>query len=139
MNMNKDEIKNMPAGKEMDALIAIEVMGLPDRPMYGNSCAYCGSEMWHGVERSWCSVCEEWRYSAYKEYSDGIEEAWEVVEKLCNESGCDVVKVCKRDPELLRGEWSCNFGRGYEAFGDTAPLAICRAALLHTSDLQEKR
>lgn len=61
--------------------------------------------------------------------SDDIAAAWEVVEKLCNETGCDIVKVCKRDPELF-GEWSCNFGRGFEAFGDTASLAICRAALL---------
>ena len=59
--------------------------------------------------------------------SEDIAAAWVVVEKLCRMTGCDVVKVCKRDPEVF-DEWSCNFGRGCEAFADTAPLAICRAA-----------
>jgi len=70
-------------------------------------------------------------------YSTDITDAWAVVEKMCNETGCDIIKVCKRDPELLRGEWSCNFGRGFEAFADTAPLAICRAALMAEIKQQE--
>ena len=125
--MTRDEILNMPAGREMDALIGEKIMGLHPNPKL---CPYCRATMWVGKNRSRCTDCNEWRYSPYKEYSSEIESAWEVVEGLCNETGCDVVKVCKRDPELLRGEWSCNFGRGFEAFGDTASLAICRAALL---------
>jgi len=98
--MTRDEILNMEAGREMDELITQKVIS--------------NDGFWHGI----------------KPYSTDISVAWQVVEKLCDETGCDVVKVCKRDPELLRGEWSCNFGRGAEAFGDSAPLAICRAALL---------
>lgn len=127
--MTRDEILNMPAGREMDELIATKWMLLPVREMRGAPCPYCRSDMRFTGTRSWCSDCREWRHSPYKNYSYEIESAWEVVEKLCNETGCDVVKVCKRDPELY-GEWSCNFGRGFEAFGETAPLAICRAALL---------
>lgn len=115
----------------MDELVAKKVMG------------------WHKLTENnfkhW--VTEDNRFSCgvglYNGYEDGedfhtlnwhpsesILWAWDVVEKLHGETGCDVIKVCKRDPDLLRGEWSCNFGRGFEAFGDTAPLAICRAALL---------
>jgi hypothetical protein len=103
--MTRDEILNMPAGREMDVLIDQHFGQLQkdSSPIY---------EMPH--------------------YSTDIAAAWEVIEKLCGETGADVVKVCKRDPELLRGDWSCNFGRGFEAFADTAPLAICRAALLTT-------
>jgi hypothetical protein len=116
--MTRDEILNMPAGKEMDALIAEKVMGWH---RHGSS--------WHD-DAGYCAYNEQETWEPHFEPSRKIEDAWEVVEKLCNETGCDVVKVCKRDPELLRGEWSCNFGRGFEAFGDTATLAICRAALM---------
>ena len=115
--MTRDEILNMPAGREMDAILMEKLF-----------------------EYSWDSSFKggAWRHadgSCYLQqllprFSTDIAAAWEVVEKLCDETGCDIVKVCKRDPELLRGDWSCNFGRGFEAFGETAPLAICRAALL---------
>ncbi len=109
--MNQEEILNMPAGREMDKLIAEEVFHLEKTNMDG----------WY------------WQDGMYDElpyYSIDISDAWKLVEKLCSENGCDVMKVCKRDPELLRGEWSCNFGLGFESFGETAPHAICRAALL---------
>ena len=102
--MTKEEILNMPTGREIDERVGYIVY--PDAKKHG------------------FIVCPK--------YSTDIKDAWEVVEKLCNENGCDILKVCKRDPELLRGEWSCNFGLGCEAFGETAPLAICRAALLST-------
>jgi len=136
--MNRNDILNMPAGVTLDWHIAHFVMGLPSKELLVDDClcAYCGSQMRYCGARSWCSECHKWRYTAYKDYSDDLVSAWLVVEKLCNENGCDVVKVCKRDPELLRGEWSCNFGLGFEAFGKTVPLAICRAALLATMELE---
>jgi hypothetical protein len=100
--MTRDEILVMPAGREMDALI------------------------WKQVYKS-----RQPKPPVNDFPSTDIACAWDLVEKLCGETGCDIVKVCKRDLELW-GEWSCNFGRGFEAFGPTAPLAICRAALLST-------
>jgi len=137
--MKRDEIRQAPAGPTLDWHVAHFVMDLPNKELTSTDCpcAYCGSQMRYCGARSWCDPCSEWRYTAYKEYSDNIGDAWEVVEKLCDETGCDVAKVCKRDPELLRGDWSCNFGRGFEAFGDTAPLAICRAALLAVMEFSE--
>jgi len=119
--MTREEIINMPAGYEMNNLIGQRVMG------------------WHfDADGNWEDGHGEYPDMRWWEYrfspSTDIEAAWSVVEKLCNENGCDVVKVCKRDPELLRGEWSCNFGLGFEAFGESASLAICRAALLAVMD-----
>jgi len=107
--MNKDEILQMPAGQDMDLLIADHVLKMD-------------SDMWNRLFF--------YTMNNKTKFSTDMSCAWMVVEKLCGENGCDIVKVCKRDPELLRGEWSCNFGLGFEAFGETAPLAICRAALL---------
>ena len=115
--MTREDIKNMLAGRGLDALIAEKVMGLTVDYEFSEPCILSLRDKY-----------DDWGF--LPNYSTDISAAWEVVEKLCNETGCDVVKVCKRDPELLRGEWSCNLGRGFEALGDTAPLAICRAALL---------
>ena len=137
--MMRDEILNMPAGRGMDALIAEKVMGI-------DLSQECGGEMYDEDSNYWsCTSCskeggwnEDFQHTIQPQhYSNSINAAWGVVEKLCNESGCDIVKVCKRDPELLRGEWSCNLGRGFEAFGDTAPLAICRTALLSVLEIEQ--
>jgi hypothetical protein len=118
LKMMRDKILNTPAGREMDMLIAVQVMGwvLTDVSAYSPT----GSAWARNVHGD-----DDW----LEYYSTDIAAAWKLVEKLCNETGCDVVRVCKRDPEIF-AEWSCNFGRGFEAFGNTAPLAICRAALL---------
>jgi len=133
--MNKEEILNMLAGQEMDALVAEKIFGnVYQFDQYDDWYLKCtGGETPIYKDRDnrvwlWNGDADE--PAVIFDPSACITAAWEVVEKLCNENGCDVVKVCKRDPELLRGNWSCNFGLGFEAFGETAPLAICRAALL---------
>ena len=120
--MTRDEILNMPAGYEMNKLIAINVMGWA----LVNNHGAAGGKFWVGHGGSFGDMPEKY----LPDFSGEIAPAFSVVEKLCNENGCDIVKVCKRDPELLRGEWSCNFGLGFEAFGETVPHAIGRAALL---------
>ena len=80
--MTRDEILNMPAGREMDSLVAEKVMGRPKLELQDARCPYCGEEMHYTIERAWCMDCKEWRYSPYKEYSSDISAAWEVVEKL---------------------------------------------------------
>jgi hypothetical protein len=120
--MNQYTILNMPAGYELNKLIAENVLGMRLEKNYG----LAGGYYWVGNGFHFGDLLD--RY--LPDYSGELAPAFSVVEKLCNENGCDLVKVCKRDPELLRGEWSCNFGIGHEAFGETVPLAICRAALL---------
>lgn len=130
MNLTREEIENIPAGRDIDAWIAQEIIGLARIDLGSANCPYCGSEMWQGKDRARCSQCNEWRYSPYKEYSAEISAAWEVVEKL---------HLMVR-PSILSGNWvAMKFERVYlsgkwegvgEATADTAPLAICRAALL---------
>ncbi len=128
--MNTEEILNMPAGPEMDALIAEKVFGItnPDP----TKCPYCGYEMWVGVARSRCSICGEWRYSAHKEYSADISAAWEVVEKLkpfkfeiSRDNGGNI------DCLIWLRETFTERHKPADVYGcESLPLAICRAALL---------
>jgi len=103
--MERDEILNMPSGKKINQLVWWKIFDMTPTPPNNDM-------------------------NFLPDYSGDMNVAFSVVEKLCSETGCDIVKVCKRDLDLMRGEWSCNFGRGFEAFGETAPLAICRAGLL---------
>ena len=93
--MNQDEILNMPAGIEMDALVATKIMGID-------------------VKHDW-----HWKHTT-KNYSDDMNAAWEVLAKLNLTDFC-IEKV---------GEHYCVNLTIESACGETAPLAICRAALL---------
>lgn len=138
--MSADE---MPAGRELDALVAERVMGadVSIAPMHtwelnadgtidtvawdsdyhnGPSCTRCGY--------SFCIHCEgETAYTAAPcqveppRYSTNITAAWQVVERM-------------RNPDFRLnkdGDWGCSFGGELRFVGlaDTAALAICRAAL----------
>lgn len=97
-------IDSMPAGREMDALVAEKVMGwrLDD------------DGFWTLIADPMCQA------SKPKAYSSDIALAWEVVEKMgrpCN-------LTFHHD-----GRWAMQFGGSGSGLGDTAPLAISRAAL----------
>jgi len=121
--MTRDEILNMPAGKEMDALIASEVMGYDWR--YIDAYPY---------RHRWISESGDTFDIEELEFSSDIAMAWRVVEKMSEEwcfnvsTGHDFRKYpglsfgCKLD--------SKEFISTHFALAETAPLAICRAALL---------
>jgi hypothetical protein len=105
--MTRDEILNMPAGKEIDALIAEKVIGVPFRKPTHGPCCTCGTCGWD-YDNCICG------------YSEEIEKAWEVVEKL----------RLTIEPTAMN-KWAVHQGLGSQlAYAETAPLAICRAALL---------
>jgi len=122
--MTRDDILNMPAGREMDAQIAQSVFGMRLTKNHG----LAGGFYWvgNGVQ---FGIMQEQDTPAY---STDISAAWEVVEKMGN-----VDKL--HDVELrtsIRG-WICNIFNSFDSFevnADTAPLAICRAALLAVMD-----
>ncbi len=99
--MNTNEVQ---PGRELDALIAENVMGLKHSCLDGN--------------HTLCGV---------KSYSTDISAAWEVVEKLVvgREVGLDrwpgskLWLIIVREGNLLKAR----------LWAETAPLAICRAAL----------
>lgn len=132
--MTRDEILNMPAGEEMDALIA-EIMGerRPGVHVHTNilsmewssgRCWYCLPDYEKGDSCEWTP----------KPFSDNISAAWEVVEKFYS---------MKLDRFSNGKEWRCYLvtlkgGKNHDATGlaYTAPLAICRAALLAKMEIE---
>jgi len=96
--MTRDEILNMPAGREMDALVSKKIFGIPK------------SEIWLNVFQP----------------STSIASAWKVVEKYLFQihRGASGYLCVLMTPEEIEGQ------DVFEASADTAPLAICRAALL---------
>lgn len=116
----------MKPGPELDALIAEKVMGWgtgpsgkmwisrPVRPLQINWQDLYVGFMQHGAT---CGVI----FSP----STKIEHAWLVVEKLQKDNWYFQIM---RMPQSKPGYWHAEFG-GVKGYADTAPLAICLAAL----------
>lgn len=110
--MTRDEILNLPAGRELDALISVQLFGV--REFLDEDDAYYLGENQMPVR--------------LPDYSTDIAAAWEVVEKLKNVSGATIgVRV---HPTAGYSINVYQLGMNYWPTADTAPLAICRAALL---------
>jgi len=137
--MTRDEILNMPAGREMDALVAEKVMGWinVEKTTWSNFRAdgtrFGGGEELRGTPPNHYDI-NPVMYPV-KNYSTDIAAAWQVVEKM-----------------QAAHEWYFHFGNKLYIFNivddngepeedhritlvahntsHTAPLAICRAALL---------
>lgn len=127
--MTKDKILAMPAGREMDRFIAEKVMGCrvlisTDGQLYcrcGMTCNYP-----HAPDDR-----DSQLYGDLYEFSTDIAAAWEVVEKLRERFAQVAIDVCG---DLWRARLYLDSDTLAELFADatedTAPLAICRAALL---------
>jgi hypothetical protein len=115
--MTRDEILNMPAGREMDYLVAEMVMKI--RPRIAST-EYIGKEV---VGRKYDAVINH-EIIELPFYSTDISAAWEVIlEMRENGFGCDM--------DVGSKGWGCRFGVGGEIVtAESMPLAICRAALL---------
>jgi hypothetical protein len=125
------DIDTMDAGREMDALVAEKVMGWKVSYTYEGYPRYED----HGpVGSYWASI---------PEFSTRIEKAWEVVEKMDSlgwkfgmvqdGNGWDVNIY---HPDVHPSCQSCGHtsSGAINAFADTAPLAISRAALKATNN-----
>ena len=133
--MNYD---TMEAGREMDALVAEKVMGLPKASSLGKDsrCPITGGEMRMGIDRAWCFDCRTWHYGPHKEYSADISAAWEVVDRM-EQSGKWLKLHSPWRPEDGDKWWADFLDHGFTGWNGkenpaeapTAPLAICRAAL----------
>lgn len=114
--MTKDEILKLEAGEKTDALVDTLVLNrvvcrcrLDDTLHYLN-------------DTKTCRVCNR---SIAKARSTDIAAAWEVVEKI--------IEITELDIFSLGGQWFCDLRKrdNCKTFGGpSAPLAICRAALL---------
>lgn len=107
--MTEDEIRNLPAGGWANALVADKVMGEGDaHRLYRMANAIFGAIA-----------------DAYDDYSEDIGAAWKVVEKMGEKF--DSLSL------TISGKWKATVG-AFEATAETAPLAICRVALLAVAD-----
>jgi hypothetical protein len=134
----REEILNMPAGREMDALVAEKVMEQTDfsHPgfFWGEGTTEDGKDGWDGFQCPRCNADSEDGGKCCKHYSTSIAAAWEVVEKINKEH--DVQIAIGKDEKENRVEvllWGSDSGCVY---APTAPLAICRAALLAVMEVK---
>lgn len=141
--MNKEEILNMPAGCEINKLIAENVLGMRLEKNYG----LAGGFYWVGNGFQFGEMSE----SYLPDYSGDMNVAWSLIEKLENgqpEILCNISRISENG-QRDGLEWHCHLrcidgnSTYYYAIADTVPLAICRAALLargltkHAPDARE--
>ena len=125
----RDEILSMEAGKEMDARIAEKVMKWHVNIVHDYEGWY---DEENGFQRSTSNYafddCDE-EANIYEWHpSNDLNTAWEVVEKMLTIYPTNDVSL----KSTCRG-WLCTIDVGGAEFtrnAETAPLAICRAALL---------
>jgi hypothetical protein len=123
----------MIAGRELDALVAEKVMGLRRVTEYSEEFAYPhypGDFVNSDGHRVFSSFDEPTHQ--LPKYSSDISAAWEVVEKFIKfnpfweENDSLWFDLSPTKPP----GWYCNFGdSSTSVYADTAPLAICLAAL----------
>lgn len=144
--MTRDEILNMPAGREMDVLISDKVFGMRLEKNYGLAGGYywVGNGV-HFGERPANDV---------EEYSTDIAAAWKVVEKISEmllseklsaPNGYNYLTLSQLGYKTgYAASFDCLFNDNwyediteykFAARAETAPLAICRAALLAVMEL----
>jgi hypothetical protein len=111
--MTRDEILNLEAGREMDALVADEIM--PE--------------------------LIEYRGRFANEYSTDIRAAFEVFDVLRKKFwSTSITQWDHSDKVLIECEYRTGHGeprKHLDVYADTVPLAICRAALITTLEPHE--
>lgn len=146
--MTEDEIKNMPAGREMDEAIARDVMDLVPcgawRSEYGGSgLAMLGKGEIHMLDEILCKHdADQGCYPTGNpsEYSTNISAAWEVVERMEElEYWTETYRrwgYCEGRYQpvhfvhmLYQGKDTPK-GNAYASDISSLPLAVCRAALI---------
>ena len=125
-----EEIEKLEAGPELDALIAEKVMGLVPCEQWID-----GMGTLSIIHRGDCDApiklqCHDAKPGRWtKRYSTDISAAWEVVEKLTPQF-IDF-ELGNRRNELFNADfiWGHGLRQYFRANANTAPLAVCRAAL----------
>jgi hypothetical protein len=127
--MTRDEILNMPAGREMDALVAEKVMIVEFTKHNYKAHDVLSNTI---EERTYYSTS----FAPLPHYSTDIAAAWQVVEKLMEmgdvfiENWQDGEWFVACDPLMNKPRRNAASCDGKKTGKESAPLAICRAALL---------
>lgn len=138
--MTRDEVEQISAGREMDALVAEKVMGWKLVPYT----AYCGGTPEQATATAIAHGWYIWENGSGDEipgqmednqFSTDIAAAWQVVDKIREQQGN--VFTLWSGARTGPFSWRCQVLVDvclYDASGETAPMAICRAALLVVKD-----
>lgn len=131
----------LQAGRELDALVAEKVMGLaPEQWPF-----VCEVDKHDTAGDVWCSDCQEETDKTARvplHYSTDISAAWQVVERL-HEKGYAL--TLHNEPDEDAGyTWGASVGGDsadafVESWEDTAPMAICTAALRTVTQFSVQR
>lgn len=122
----------MIAGRELDALVAERVMGWTLTTPVDPACDFAVGTKRDGTDaRRNFGRGPDGKEVSFPLYSTDIAAAWQVVEKL-RADGYEVQVAAEPDPRV--SAYHCEIARLSDSgstveFDDTAPLAICRAAL----------
>ena len=131
--MSEDEIRQMEAGRALDALVAEKIFHIEVelRPLTNHG-GYLVPEDWYPAG----ALCHPAK--AIPHYSTDIAAAWEVVDKWAEIEKSPVSvnwgTMSGEDPHASAVSF---FGSGLVVVAPTAPLAICRAALLAVMEAGE--
>lgn len=143
--MDREYILNLPEGEEINSLVAEKVMGWhKGQYLYPNGVIIDEREDWldadgryvHGIKREdgWYEDDEDFHLLHWHP-SESILWAWEVIEKMQEEYS--FILSSNDPPTDDEHKWYCEFfSKGdpvfidHEVYAPTAPLAICRVALL---------
>jgi hypothetical protein len=135
--MTRDEILNMPAGRELDSIIADCIFGIETvKPKSRTDYVEDIHARPKGSSAKWID-CEVLKF-----YSSNMDAAWEVFEFVSKSS--EETSLSRNAVENISighdsDGWMCSIwwfrdiqsSHAVEGiYADTAPLAICRAALL---------
>lgn len=143
--MDREYILNLPEGEEINNLVAEKVMGWHKGVItFSDGSTFSGKEDWLDEKgRYMCGMKTDDRWYEDEEDfnllhwhpSESILWAWEVVEKL--QDKFSFVLSYDDPPSDDEHKWNCEFFyKGdpayidHEVYAPTAPLAICRVALL---------
>jgi hypothetical protein len=125
-NITRDDILNMPAGRELNILIAENVMGWKHSRVIPNSDIITGGDLilWTKPDNVIITIYD------LPDYSNDIASAWLVLEHMGNTYGWkphNGVMIMRENDnwyvELPQPNWEC-------AEAASPALAICRATLL---------
>jgi len=125
--MTRAEILNTPAGKEMDALIAEKVMGWKKLSGKVNILVRQSIDL---------IMLNDGAQELVPRYSTDISAAWEVIQHFLGTG--------RKRPKIDRvseGEWRVqidDWEPDAVAYSSSAPLAICRAAMLAVIEMKQE-
>jgi hypothetical protein len=129
LNIDLNVILNMPAGPEMDALVAKEVIGYTVDFEEDQRTDPAGHRVWFILVKG-----EKARRAAIPKFSTDVEAAWKVAAKMRSRGE----ELSLQHGNMVKGApgtaaWTARFRNADEfATAVTPSLAICRAALLAT-------